>query len=821
MKTEDIIGYFNEIPQGYLIAAAVVFLAIVPAIVLLISRSRFMAELKRATTDETALDFVLTRLRKRPSLSLVKNALETLPERTAFTIFLCALERRRVATELLRWISESGDTFVYRHIALSGRGESFDGQKAKELFADQIERIRELTGDPEWPARYLAVKILLHDEQERSKRAVLDMFKDPHTLIRRTLIEEYRFEEHDIYPQLLEFLSDDPAFEVRKSAKKRIFQDFLDRYEVDYSSLSPEQTIHIIEQYDPRSTEDVSRAVKFIEEKNLELRFAACQFLEKTAALEKLFLDVDFEDRQRWKHNSKLLKLSVEVHCDAFLDKLQTTDNPASLSIAAEILNSYGDVSLIETLAKTVFSRKPDMPDERRLFELTVKCIKSRGSQNAVSLLIDELSSRRYKEEDARILLEGITASYPFITAPILLALLKDPQFTLHDELHAAFLKIEAAYYLDELFTILKSERDAFAHSVRIFALLLLGSLKLSYCMQFLLEQMPVLPFEEARDFSVHLKDYDNKLFRERVLDLLAKSDGKVKAALISAVPATEVKDFLAPIREAVGDPDPEVRRASVWALLEYGDQRSIKASLDLLRDPVERVRIEAARALGAKGTSAIVDSLFAILKDDNEVESVKIAAIEGLSESEESKSVDVLVDQLKNRPDELREEVLDALAKKSQKKLVQTLIGQLKDAELQLREAISEAFRRMGESAEAPLLEVLREDIASLTPHITFVLEETGYIEATIRRLNHRDPAVRREAAEILSRLGTLAAFRGIVLASRDPDDDVRVMVTKALERLNTKSGSEILEQLKSDPEKRIRKYTLWAMERLESKND
>ena len=67
---------------------------------------------------------------------------------------------------------------------------------------------------------------------------------------------------------------------------------------------------------------------------------------------------------------------------------------------------------------------------------------------------------------------------------------------------------------------------------------------------------------------------------------------------------------------------------------------------------------------------------------------------------------------------------------------------------------------------------------------------------------------------------IGTRAAFRGIVLAARDPDEDVRVEVTKALEYLNTPEGAEILSDLENDPDKRVRKYTLWALERIKARN-
>ena len=102
----------------------------------------------------------------------------------------------------------------------------------------------------------------------------------------------------------------------------------------------------------------------------------------------------------------------------------------------------------------------------------------------------------------------------------------------------------------------------------------------------------------------------------------------------------------------------------------------------------------------------------------------------------------------------------------------------------------------------------------------MTDVLEKVGYVDSLIRRLSHRDPEVRLRAAEILSFIGTLPAFRGIVLAARDPDQEVRVKVTRALETLDSKDGNEILNELQSDPDKRVRKYTTWALQRLRAKS-
>ena len=125
-----------------------------------------------------------------------------------------------------------------------------------------------------------------------------------------------------------------------------------------------------------------------------------------------------------------------------------------------------------------------------------------------------------------------------------------------------------------------------------------------------------------------------------------------------------------------------------------------------------------------------------------------------------------------------------------------------------------------MGEESEQAIRGVLDQDILSLKPYLAEILGATGYVESRIRMLNHRDPKVRRAAALFLSKVGSKAAFRGIVMAARDPDSEVRVQVTKALERLATKEGSQILNALEEDPDRRIRKYTHWAIERIKAKS-
>jgi HEAT repeat protein len=231
----------------------------------------------------------------------------------------------------------------------------------------------------------------------------------------------------------------------------------------------------------------------------------------------------------------------------------------------------------------------------------------------------------------------------------------------------------------------------------------------------------------------------------------------------------------------------------------------------------VERVRLAAAACLGQCGNPAAMEMLKTIMADPYETRGVKQNIITGLGMSHGPESLKLLTDLLEGL-DEFRMELAGALCRRTSKKDILQLVEIFKDAAPALRERLIPVFRDQGEQAEPEILNLLKDEVASLKPWLARILEETGYVEKTIRRLSHRDIRVRREAALLLSLLDTLPGFRGLVMAARDPDQEVRVLVVKALEKLNSPQGREILEQLKEDPDKRIRKYTHWALERLDS---
>lgn len=769
-------------------------------------------------------------LMRSRSVKWAERVLAQIPEQGLFSVFLTALQSRKCAVKFDEWLINNPDLLALRKVALSGKGEDFDGGKAAEVLSKRMDQVREMAGDPEWASRYMALKILLHDDDPRSVRALWEAFSDPHSLIRRSVIEEFHPEGDDagdkLYGLLMQLLLDDVVFEVRRAAMKRIRSEFRDRYTLREKELTTVQAHHLLEQLEASADTDRNFALEYLDGKNEELRLTAARFLSRAGVLEKLFADADLADRPAYDRTGKLLMNAARVKELSFLDVLKKNDTSLSAGaplIAAEILGEAGPVDLIPVLLKKALRNDPSQsPENRELLVKTVHTAAQRGNDAAASLLADNLFENRRRSEIMPPLLENLTGRQGYILVPVLLQLLEDPDFSARDILHEALLKFDSSLYLDRLIDIISGEREEYNHEVRISAFKVLGMLGPSYCLQTILEHLPILPLEQARDFAVHLAKQGGAEFQKRVLDIFQGADGKVRAAVMAAVPATENKEFLKPIREALGDADPQVRSAAVWALLEYGDTRSIREVREMLRDPVEKVRREVSRALGEYGNAATLKYFKEICADKNEVDSVKSAAIEGLRFSKLPEAVAVLVGYLKNDLSPAMERSLvDALSIKKEKKEMAEMIEQLKDADHELRPRIIEAFERMGLESEGMLVELLREDILSLRPYITAVLEETGFIDFTIRKLSHRDPSVRRDAAELLSLIGSTAAFRGIVLAARDPDEQVRVMVTRALDRLSTKEGKEILEKLQEDPERKIRKYTLWALERMKAKQD
>jgi HEAT repeat protein len=847
----DLIQLFNRIPLWVLITvgAAVVLILLLWLVISLVRNLRFRRELEEALAtgemfsrkfsalyirsrsrilirlareQETSKPVVLSGLGRiwlddfvqHPRERTLRYLLEFIPEQSLFTALQAAISKPGMVKLVVDKVVESG----MRLFARSCTGEDFDGRANLEILRDFVDEIREIAGDPEWRARFFAIKVLLQDGSERSLRPVLDAFEDSHPLIRKTVISEIDPGKVDfLYKRLQNSLIHDAAFEVRAAAWQRIQREFLDQYHVELDSLNTTEAYHVLDFLDAGRDDHVNLAISLLDKDNLELRHPAAVFLQQTGWLLNTLNDADLADRVDLDRRLRLLGKAAEVQVCDFL--LHTATKPASLLLALKLMESYGDRSLIPPLVERAFNQFNG--SESEVWEQAVRLLNLRQSDSGNALYIKELDRHRYNQRKSAFMLSELQITDDKQVAELLMNLLMDQRFESREELVQALSRFRIAMILPDLKQILRSGRGEYSHGIRITALRVIASYQLPYLIQMILEQLPTLPLEEARDFAQLLQSYSGSDFSSRVDDLLSQPDGKIRAAVIASVPLDEKKRIIKEIRAAIKDAEPEVRIAAVWALIEVEETRTINQSLDLLRDPVSRVREAAARAIGTYGSDSSVEDMFKVITDKNEVESVKQAGIAGLGASDSAKAVELLVNLLGDADDEdeLLKDIQLAIAWKKDAKRIRLLLEHMKDAEADLRDRIVAIFVIVGEEAEPAIRELLEQDIASLKPYLIEILEKTGYIETMIRQLSNRDPRIRRSAADFLAKVGSLSSFRGIVLAARDPDDDVRVQVTKALEYLNTKEGNELLEKLKSDPDRRVRKYTSWALQRINAK--
>ena len=786
------------------------------------------------------------------------------PSTSVFKAFITATQYPRLRSQFSKWMQKEGEEKIIRLLAESCRGENFDPSFAKSFLKDHAIFLRELTGEAEWYTRYFAYKILLLDssvpsaneeasaseEDVLSQRSLNDGLMDPHSLIRMILTENYKASREKTWEVLWDKLIHDPVYEVRKAARKRIAKEFTNLYNLKDKFLNITECSRVLELLDTDSQEDRAFAMKTLESPNRELCFPAAVFLEKCGILSSILAKNTLDDQSGIEHCVNLLRKATEVNVCGFLNGYPSGDG-GPLLVAANLLSgpdgNSENILYLEEKVFTFFNNKKIDPANKKIYTRTLDAIAESGNIRTLELFAEELSRRENDPVFLDLLLPRIPGRASSLILPILFRFVENTSFSAREELISILKTFSPDLILPRLFTILNANRTDYPHIVRITALKILGRLNLPFCLQRILESLPTLRAEETEEFASLVTEYPKHILEEKARELLALPDARIRASIISILPVTKNESFIREIRSALKDVDPDVRVAAIKALLGFGEIRLLNQETSMLRDPVERVRLATAKVIAEHGNSGAMSILKSILDDPSETDVVKIGVITGLGEALNAEGISILIDVLDSAgtfvpvgtsvPVDTKvsvtakasgdsEENIDLLGKFAEKALIMRttkrdiiqLIESFKDASPQLREKLIPVFKAQGKAAEPWIVEILKEEIASLKPYLTTILEGTGYVDEVKRRLSHRDVETRREAAMLLSLMDTLPAFRGLVLAAKDPDQEVRVCVVKALEKLKNQESYEMLEKLKDDPDNRIRRYTHWALERLDS---
>jgi len=755
-----------------------------------------------------------------PTAVDLRRVLLYCPETAAFKVYLAAEKHPRLRRVIREWIRKDGEEKVIRRLADSCRGESFEPEFGKTFLENNGALLRELTGETEWHARYFAYKILIHDKEETAQRSMEAGMTDPHSLVRKIITENISGDRKKISTILWDRLIHDPAYEVREAAKKRIAKEFMDMYSLKDKTLNAEENFRLLELLDPNSQEDKTFAMSMLQSSNKELQYPAAVFLEKCGILNLYLARNKMEDAVTVKNSIRLLKNAMDVRVSGFLTEYSSGDG-APLLVAANLLaGAAGQHENVYILAKKVFSffaNKKAEPSYREIYIRTVEAIAAGGNIKAYEILAEELARRENDPVFLEMLLPRLTAKAEVIISPLLFRFLENVNFPARDRLVKVLGNFSPDIVLPEVFRILNNGRTKFHHTVRISALKILGLLRMPFCFQKMLENLPTLTTEERDEFALLIARYPKEIFEDKVKTLLESPDAQIRASIISILPVVKNDTFMKETRAALKDVDPDVRVAAIKALLEFGEVKLLNQETSMLHDPVERVRLATAEVIARLGNNAAIEILRKVTVDPNETEVVKLGVISGLGHAVNAEGIPVLVSVLDSQ-EEFREDAVNALAMRTSKRDITKLIEIFKNSEPQLREKLIPVFKKQGKEAEPAILEILKEEVKSLKPYLVKILEETGYVEEAKRRLSNRDVEVRREAASMLSLLGTLSSFRGLVTAAKDPDHAVRICVVRALEKLKGAQSYDFLEKLKQDPDSRVRKYTNWALERLDS---
>jgi HEAT repeat protein len=762
-----------------------------------------------------------------PGKADIRRVLLYCPDKDVFKAFIAASLHPRLRGFFFKWARDKGEEKVIRLLAETCRGEEFDpafcasaAPASINFLETQRPLLRELASEPEWYTRYFAYKILLLDKDVLTEKVLEEGLMDPHSFIRKILTNSFTGDREKIRDILWDKLIHDPVYEVRETARKRITKEFADTYSLTDKNLSAEETARILELLDSDNQEDRAFAMTALESDDKELRYHAAAFLDKNGILSSYLAKNTLDDPNSTEQCVKLLQKALDVNVSGFLKDYQDGDG-APLLAAARLLSGSGgkqeDICYLEKKVFAFFNNRKIDQSTGEIYANTLEAVVSNGNVKAFELLAEELSGRETDPVFLGYILPVIPKKIESIFYPILFRFLENTAFPAREELVRLLGTFSPDIVLPEVFRILNGNRAKYPHMVRISALKIMGRLLLPFCLQRILESLPTLTPEEFEEFTGLIAGYPKDMFEEKAGMLLASPDARIRASLINILPAIKNDSYLKEIKAALKDVDPDVRAAAIKALLGFGEIRLLNQETSMLRDPVERVRLATVDVIAKHGNAAAMEILKNITTDENETDTVKIGVIKGLGQSSIAEGIPILINVL-DSIDEFREHAEKALAMRTAKRDITKLIEIFKDAEPQLREKLILVFKAQGKEAEPGILEILKDEVASLKPYLVKILEETGYVDRVKRRLSDRSAEVRREAARQLSLMDTLPAFRGLVIAAKDPDQEVRVCVVKALEKLKSSQSQEMLEKLKEDPDNRIRKYTYWALERLDS---
>jgi HEAT repeat protein len=290
-----------------------------------------------------------------------------------------------------------------------------------------------------------------------------------------------------------------------------------------------------------------------------------------------------------------------------------------------------------------------------------------------------------------------------------------------------------------------------------------------------------------------------------------------VKLNMANVEEMREKRDVKGLITALESAKDPRVRIHAARALGALQDKSAGASLVQALKDEESEVRYEAAAALGKIKSAHAAEHLVQALKDEErDVRASVVEALTSIGKPAEEPLVQALNDndsairmgaaealgKLGWQPGNDTERVQYILAKRDWDELTtvgetaaELLIQALEDNDWAVRKSAAEALGTIGDArAVEPLIRALHDEYWNVNRAAEKTLSMIGEpaIEPLIHALQDNDKKVRASAAGALGRIQNKRAFVPLVQALNDEDAEVRASAAEALEKLNWQPGDD-----------------------------
>ncbi|ANM30346.1 hypothetical protein ABI59_13350 [Acidobacteria bacterium Mor1] len=246
---------------------------------------------------------------------------------------------------------------------------------------------------------------------------------------------------------------------------------------------------------------------------------------------------------------------------------------------------------------------------------------------------------------------------------------------------------------------------------------------------------------------------------------------------------------LFAQISSSEREAEQSLARLREIAVGQTGDDESLAFMLERLAEGSPEERLNAAYALGRSGRDEAIEPLIQAAQSDD-VENVRINAIEGLSELQAEERGQAFVDLLDDENPTVRRTALAKLASPEFADHVEGVSRLLQHEDSETRSIAADALALMARQEAVPALIVAtrdpEEEVRSRSAYALGKIRDPRGENALVAMLDDAEWAARANAVQALGMIGAASARPDLErLRDNDPHSQVRLAAENALDKL------------------------------------